>query len=766
MDKKLLLILLTVAFFALATRTFLFNWYYLFGIDSYWFARMARYGITDGFPERDPLYSYGFEHPEIRYTLSIYLPAWVYNLFYEEYDERVYFDLLRWLSSLGGVVGSVFSALIAYTVGGPLAALAGGILAAANPGYVYRSMAGFYEDDALGMGLIIMAVYFLIEGIRREDKKRFLFYTLFLLSSVLVLFTWYGFSLLTYTLLLTSIALFGYYALSFVGEKVRPYLKEDVTWIAGMGAVSGLVIHLLFRKIAEIEAVKILEYFGFLSIDINSVGAAPLLILGLNPLVGVFAGIFGALAYVYLKEGKYKWHALGAFLVTLLLVYASSSNVTLTLYTSDGREHTAGWRYLDPYQLFMGSSVVIFFSSLAGGFVVRTLFHGKPDRKLLEGGVVSLLTALLIILLSGSLSPPTTVMGGRLSVIAATVVEERYGYFFWSPKYAWMAIIPLIIAPLLVYLRDIRVSLPLTAFFALTLYAAWLKLKFNYYLGAPLGIVAGILLAELYRRTDSKKVAVLALVLLSLSMVAAGAFHTVGRIPSLLTPEEINEALLLPASDRMWLEGSRLLPAFAWIRENTEENAPIFNWWGVGHWLSFFTERPLATDNTNRVSKANQYVAETFLSERDVGVERVRKKGYEYIFWLDSYILTPSVFAMYAYGPDYVDMAREYVLIPLYNCKVVSSPAPVFACPTPNGNVFIPLDVANNAGGEWREYNALPKATVGLIELGVYRIGPTAFLLVSERMNSSFMFALLTNSLPELELVYTNGGVKVYKVKG
>jgi len=318
MDRRLLILGIVVALFAFSARAFLYHWTNIFGIDSYWFARMGKYVLLYGdVPERDPLYAWSFEHPKIEKELSMYLPAWYYLIrFGEDFDVNKYFVVLKDLSAGFGVLGSVASGLAVYAVAGPVAGIMAGILAGTNPGYVYRSMAGFYEDDAVGLALFLLGVWLFIEGLRRRKRSRWLWFAGAALSWLGVAIAWKAYELVVYTLFLFLLLALG----RLLVDEARKYLKiEKHLYGAGIAALLGLVLWFLWRALALRTAASTLETVGYLTTNINGVGAATLLILGTHPLIAVLMALFAYYLTLFLLKGEknYLYYAVAAFLLSI-----------------------------------------------------------------------------------------------------------------------------------------------------------------------------------------------------------------------------------------------------------------------------------------------------------------------------------------------------------------------------------------------------------------------------------------------------------------
>ncbi len=802
--RHLILLFVAVALFAIATRSFLYHWDKIFGIDSYWFARISKYVFEYGYPLiPDPLYSWSFEHYHYLKELTLYFPAWYYKLTgHTVFERELWLDVFKDLGVIFGTLGSVVAGLIGLALGGPVAGVLSGFFAATNPGYVYRTMAGFFEDDAPGLFFYLLGVYLIIEGLRRKEKKqRWAFFIGGAIAWLLEGMSWKAFHLVTYTFLL--------FAVFYVGRLIWDVIRERFTLKrhlhgALLTVALSFVFWLIWRTWALRTAIKTISITGFLSTNINYVGAAVLLALGTHPLVPVFMALFGYYMVLALRERDKKFlaYAVASFLLALPFIGFSASHGFATLVTlPDGRETYIGYGEafkqiggnvpgVDFYQMLFGSAMLIFLSQLIGSFTALLLDRKDiVDRKNWKD-VALLFVALLVIpslayffngrtVLDPFLHNRFGVLEQRNTVIGFTVVEERYGYFFWSPKYSWLALIPLFIAPFVVVRTHRKEWILFLAFLTLTLYVGWIKLKFCYYFGPTVGIVAGLFFAEAWNHVKErerwKKAYPFFLLLMVLALLATGIFHTVGRIPTLLNDYEVNEAINLApmASDTTWIRGPDYLGAFEFLDKNTDRNAPIFNWWGVGNWLTFFTEHPVATDPTNAIRQANEFVASMMLSDANTAYQKIKERNFEYVFWIRDYVYAADSFALYAYGygGDFQrarEVASQYTFFLTQPCQKATV-GNYYNCGTAQRPFWVDADIYEKAPPVFLaplDYNALPKIRAGNTLYGVYRLNDR-LVIVSEKMNESLMFTLWKGGNQHFVPVYVSptGYITIYKIE-
>lgn len=196
-----------------AVRAQLMRYELFFEFDSYWHARMVSY-ILQGLPVPtvDPLAYYQnvsaatFGNPPLVFW---YLSAFIYKLFTlnAPYDFELWVLFVKILPALYGALISV----VMYFLGKELfkgkheqaAGLFAGIFAATVPSFVYRTMAGFFEDDSLGFLWMVLGFVFFVRAVREPEwtKEKIRDAILAGVSFALMAFTWPAFNMLVPVLL-------------------------------------------------------------------------------------------------------------------------------------------------------------------------------------------------------------------------------------------------------------------------------------------------------------------------------------------------------------------------------------------------------------------------------------------------------------------------------------------------------------------------------------------------------------------------------------
>lgn len=155
-------------------RAHLMQWDLMFEFDTYFHAKMTGYVVRDGFvPDKDPLSyfqegggSLGGTNPAFWY-----FSAAIYKLLFlnSPYDKGLLILIVKLIPALFGALISAAMYLLGKEIfSSRKAGFAAGFLAAVVPAFVYRSMAGFFEEDAVGFLWLVLGLYFLVKAQKKE----------------------------------------------------------------------------------------------------------------------------------------------------------------------------------------------------------------------------------------------------------------------------------------------------------------------------------------------------------------------------------------------------------------------------------------------------------------------------------------------------------------------------------------------------------------------------------------------------------------------
>ncbi len=218
-DRKQLFLLFLMFVLAFGVRGHLLKYDYMFGFDSYYHARMAGELLQTGVvPEVDPSAYYfiegGVAPPKNQFfwqfTTGIYRIATLGS----PYDKDTWIFFVQVLPALFGALTVVAMFFLGKEIYGKPAGDVMALVAAVIPSYVYRTLAGFFEEDCLGFLWLVIGLVFLVKAIKDPvfNKKGIINAVLSGIFFGLMAITWDMFLLIPLVLgLYTFFGLIGVY---------------------------------------------------------------------------------------------------------------------------------------------------------------------------------------------------------------------------------------------------------------------------------------------------------------------------------------------------------------------------------------------------------------------------------------------------------------------------------------------------------------------------------------------------------------------------
>ena len=244
------------------------------------------------------------------------------------------------------------------------------------------------------------------------------------------------------------------------------------------------------------------------------------------------------------------------------------------------------------------------------------------------------------------------------NTVGSLVGEESIGNMFFLSKFNFFALLPflaLLILPICMINKSrLKENWPMI-FFALTLFVtlimAWYKLKFSFALGFGMIFAVGIVsfcilhgidyLKQLQPKEQRFINIVCALILLM--YVFAGANFILDYTPQVDREPE-------------------LIAMIEWMK-TTPEDSKFFNEWGLGHILTYETERAVSADNRNHSQLANALFGEfNVTSDVERGYDIIRNEiGADYV------ILSKDNARSFGGYEFYINNVVDYRLTEKYN---------------------------------------------------------------------------------------------------
>lgn len=356
-------------------------------------------------------------------------------------------------------------------------------------------------------------------------------------------------------------------------------------------------------------------------------------------------------------------------------------------------------------------------------------------------------------------------------VIGATVGEENTGKQFFLEKYSLLVVIPflaLLIIPLYMIFGkyknkekdeedhkhdDIDYFVLIIFFWLLiTGFMAWTKLKFTYTLGLPIAAGFGFLFFLATENVQDKSLAykrILTIIsaIFLIGAIAAGSFFVMSKVPPIVEEKNWQNAMF-------------------WVKDNSSEDAKIFNWWDSGHWIAYFTERKVSTDNTNAYTEGTSDFG-MFLISEDLNYSKAMLKKYnaDFVMAESSYITRMSSFAVYGYWTTNFNDPRvtKYFGREIGCYKEVASLSGVvsYNC---YGNK-LPAEEMEKIS---TEYHTMPDQIMQGVPMYLYREKDNSRIYLLNAATNKTIFARVWFNDPTIEpfmeLAYSSGEVRVYKV--
>ncbi|MBT7241617.1 MAG: hypothetical protein HN878_03945 [Candidatus Diapherotrites archaeon] len=676
-NRKMILLLLVIFILAFSIRGHLIRYDYIFEFDSYYHARTTMTLIeTGGLPDMDPLayYQNGGE-PYSRFSLLWPISGGIYQLFnfWHPFDKDIWFMFVKFLPALYGAIISLSLYWLGKEIYNKKAGVAMAFIAAVTPAFVYRTMAGFFEEDALGFLWMVLGFIFFVRAVKSKQLGQ-----TEIINSVLggVMFGLMAWTWGMY--LLIPVVLLGYFvvAVLFLGSDKDNKQKDIQNF-----TIKFIISFILFAIIAATaNAPWINNASGFASQVIGSQISEIMVVMGI---VGSIA-IAAALGYLISGTSKDTKKIVSTLLVIVLYI----------------------------------------------GFFAMLLFMAtQPD-----------------------------ILADRTQ-ITSLVGEESTGFGAFGTKYNSLIIFPLLamllipIGSFLLKKKNAFSSLILFFWILIPWFMAFYKLKFTYIFGFSMALAAATVVYYTFallkkynveKGTETKIVIGAIFFLLVLGVGAAAIF-----VPDYQPFNDQNP---------QWTD------AIFWIKDNTPEDAKLFNWWDQGHILAFLTERGVSTDNRNASYSANKAMAEFITTEdANYGYDVAKNQvGADYIVLDQGMFYREYSFAFY--NIDEVNYSHPEV------AKYREGPVNIIGCGQSGENI----DCGGNAF-TLEQFDALNSTWTymptqfynGDQPMYIYRDGASLVVLNHATNNSNLAKVWMhsEDTTDFYEEVYHNGSVKIFEIK-
>ncbi len=646
-DKKHLFILILLFLLAFGIRANLMKFELFFEFDTYWHARVGSYILQgQGVPDKDPLAYYQMGGSDIGWKITPgfwFLSTAIYSaatLGLFGYDKELWIAFVKFLPAFYGALIAVAVYFLFKEIYNRKTGYIACFIAAVTPAFVYRTMAGQFEDDSLGFLWMVIGFYFFVKAVKEMN------FTKNSIKNAVLSALFFGVMAWTWEMFILIPLILVFYVIT-------------------------TVILMWFNRI---ETKKIMH------------------------LIKIFAIVFVLFSVLATAKDKGQWLSKD---INYIVKYLPINEENVDRFTGEATDERKG-------------------------------------------------------------------------IFGVTVGEENTGYQFFGTKYNALILFPILallivlyrffVFPVLNFVFNLKSKTEWNSsdYFAfiiffwvlITFFMAYSKLKFTYTAGLGVAIGAGLVGYTLFevmksRTKFEKQIIGLSLGFLMLVGVASGTFFMTQNTPNI-----------------EYTLGWK--PALVWLKENTPEDAKMFNWWDEGHWITFIGERAVIEDNRNIDINADVDAAKFILStEEEEAFKIVEKYGSDYLIFGSDMLEKMNSMTVYAYLYEPEKKAAEYgrYLGTVFYCSVSTDKLTgvnTYSC----GPNTLSEEQMNSLP---TKYTSVPNTMLSEKVPGfVYREKDnTRMYLFNPAANNTMITKIWFEnpSITKFPIVYENAGVKIFKVE-
>lgn len=553
-------------------------------LDSLYFYRIAETKLLNGgtLPEIDVLRSPGQNVTWLKETLPDVM-IFLYKI-EKIFVPNISFNYSATISApiIFAIMLIVFFFLCMLLTKSKTVSLISSALLAFSPAFLFRSIAGFYDHDHLGVLAIIISIVILFLSLQRFEKnwkETFAWGIGLGLSTALVLTSWGG--AITFVFVCFPVALFLYYLLN--NKKRDNFLAFYALWILFsviFTPIFGGSAQSMYSRFLDSQGLAVLFVFGFALIDyllgkfknklsiINEknekaytfaltiiLGLIGLLALGKNPL-SMFKTAWATLIYPFFRE-------FGGRLGTTV---AENSQPYLVDFISQ-----------------MGNFVFWFF--LLGLIIIGILLSKNvkdfKNKFYLSGSAIILFLAILCSRVSSSyFLNGENLLSQAVYLFGALIFFAGFVYVYSKEKFQISNEVLLLFALALTVVINARSATR------------------SFFLIAPfVCLIAGYFILQLFNysknvKDETFKYVLYVISILSVLLILFALFgNPLSSTPTGLYEVTSSQAKYLGSSvNTQWQN------AMAWARNNTSQNDIFIHWWDYGYFVQTLANRPTVTD--------------------------------------------------------------------------------------------------------------------------------------------------------------------------
>lgn len=174
--KEIFLIIFLIFILGFCIRAHLLRYEYMFEYDPYWHLRATGYVLQGNLPDRDPLGFYGQGGTPYAGTPKFlwYFTAAIYKIttLGAGYDKWLLMNYARVLPAIFGALIAVAMFFLGKEIYNKKTGIVMGLVAATIPAFVYRTMAGFFEEDSLGFLWLVIGFIFFVKALKNAHSQK------------------------------------------------------------------------------------------------------------------------------------------------------------------------------------------------------------------------------------------------------------------------------------------------------------------------------------------------------------------------------------------------------------------------------------------------------------------------------------------------------------------------------------------------------------------------------------------------------------------
>lgn len=626
------IVMVAIAWFGYYIRTLntsLLQGKWLPDVDSYAFLRYAEYIAEHGkIMANDVLryYPLGFD-PRGEFGLLSYFIVYLQRILQLFNPNATTVDAAILYPAISFFIAAIFFFLFVKKMFNYKVAIVSTAFFAVLPAFLYRTMAGVADKEALAVALMFAALYFYVSALNEEAPVKFIPFALLagILSGILAA-VWGGYVFIMLTLGIHSIVC------SFIGIFKKKQFYVYSLWMFFL---------MIFAYIFYPERNTLSVFLGSLTSQIMILGFFMPLILIIIDLkyftnikqkienkmpLGLFAIIFtlitGILFLVITEGYSVIEGVIREVYITITQPFAGNRwQITVAenhqpyftdwigqFSSGSGLESFFGPLYM---WLFFGGAILMFYVLISK---IKTI--QKKNVWLLTGAF-----AFFILLFSMSRYSTSSTFNGETPISQITYIGSLiaffagigYGYikYIYKNKEANESIL------------HINTIIPFVIiWFIIMIIAARSAIRLLFIFAPTTAVLAGYCAVELFERTKKLKKDIYKIIAFILIALIVGLTFW-GFSKNVLTQAKY----VGPSFNVQWQN------AMGWAKENTPQDAVFAHWWDYGYWVQWGADRATISDGGNAFGGINHFVGRHVLTAQNEteALEFLKSRNVSYL---------------------------------------------------------------------------------------------------------------------------------------